>query len=211
MKRHGRKSSSSIRKRNTENAHREQEEYWNASRRRRDENIGDVETPVAKQFFDRIRARTCVELGLSLFLSFFEPDMEHRKWTAIFPFNGARVFSCNAAPLQDGLNLTSLRPPSSDSCFALLRERMDKVVFIAKRWPVSCLKGCNGYCAGLMIVLVSFIFAKSSEWRNFTTELNLAGFLSSRASLLNIYIFTVHENRKGPGIVTWIIVYTTRI
>lgn len=115
MKRHGRKSSSSIRKRNTENAHREQEEYWNASRRRRDENgIGDVETPVAKQFFDRIRARTCVELGLSLFLrflSFFEPDMEHRKWTAIFPFNGARVFSCNAAPLQDGLNLTP--PPST--------------------------------------------------------------------------------------------------
>lgn len=114
VKRHGRKSSSSIRKRNTENAHREREEYWNASRRRRDENIGDVETPVAKQFFDRIRARTCVELGLSLFLrflSFFEPDMEHRKWTAIFPFNGARVFSCNAAPLQDGLNLTP--PPST--------------------------------------------------------------------------------------------------
>lgn len=51
-----------------------------------------------------------------------------------------------------------------------------------------------------MIVLVSFIFAKSSEWRNFTTELNLAGFLSSRASLLNIYIFTVDENRKGPGL-----------
>lgn len=202
MKRHGRKSSSSIRKRNTENAHREREEYWNASRRRRDENIGDVETPVAKQFFDRIRARTCVELGLSLFLSFFESDMEHRKWTAIFPFNGARVFSCNAAPLQDGLNLT---PPPSTLLRLVLRiiTGMGKVVFIAKRWPVSCLKGCNGYCAGLMIVLVSFIFAKSSEWRNFTTELNLGGFLSSRASLLNIYIFT--------GIVTWIIVYTTRI
>lgn len=73
VKRHGRKSSSSIRKRNTENAHGTQEEYWNASRRRRrwrDENIGDVETPVAKQFFDRIRARTCVGLGLSLFLRF---------------------------------------------------------------------------------------------------------------------------------------------
>lgn len=27
--------------------------------KRRDENIGDVETPVAKQFFDRISARTC--------------------------------------------------------------------------------------------------------------------------------------------------------
>lgn len=118
----------------------------------------------------------------------------------------ARIFLQCSAPAR-WFKLNPLRPPSSDSCFALLRERMGKVVFIAKRWPVSCLKGCNGYCAGLMIVLVSFIFAKSSEWRNFTTELNLAGFLSSRASLLNIYIFTVDENRKGPGIVTWIIVY----
>lgn len=121
------------------------------------------------------RARSLSVSSVSFLL---RTDMEHRKWTAIFPFNGARCttayreFSCNAALLQDGLNLTpsSLHPPFSGSCFALLRERMGKVVFIVKRWPVSCLKGCNGYCAGLMIVLVSFIFVQSSE---FTTELTL--------------------------------------
>lgn len=58
-----------------------------------------------------------------------------------------------------------------------------------------------------MIVLVSFIFLESSEWRKFTTELALAGFLSFRASLgVYKYIFTIDENRES--IITWIVLRT---
>lgn len=172
-------------------------------RRRKDESIGDVETPVAKQFFDRINARTCVGFGLSLFLRFlsffahrarygasqmdrnlsFQRCALHDGVSGIFLQCSARArwFKLNR-PLHPSTLLAN-RPFSGFSCFALYGNEWVKWFLLWNDGRFRVWRECNGYCAGLMIVLVSFIFLESSEWRKFTTELALAGFLSSRASL----------------------------
>ena len=66
--------------REIQKTHGTQREYWKrVCERGRRVNTRDVQTPVAKQFFDRISARTWPGPVFSSVRSHIRPDMERRK------------------------------------------------------------------------------------------------------------------------------------
>lgn len=73
-----------IRWRNTENARYTARILERVCKRQGRADARDAETPVAKQFFDRISARTWHGPSVSSVPSHTRPDMEPRKWTAVF-------------------------------------------------------------------------------------------------------------------------------
>lgn len=114
-------------------------------------------------------------------------------------------FSCNAALVQDGwtkpLLLPSLwrnRPFSNKrSCFALSGNEWVKWFLSWNDGRVSCLRGCNGYCEGLMIVsfysrgeCLRLGIRAGSRFLSFLREYDACMYL-------DFYSWWWNENRKG--------------